>query len=1297
MEGATPHLLTTLVPQIFDNEDPIEGFPGNAILLFTDMQGYSRLCAEMIAENTRAAEDVGDMLNSLAGGLADCVAAHGGSVVAFAGDATLSIWRDADKGAAKKAVAAAKQMAQLAEDAERPMRVLLDFGPITGRYVLAGQHRAPLIDGPLINALAQTGDAVIAGRIGATTAFRELHGGLSGRGTVSEVPRGPNKDDHKTQLSISRSLSPDGLVPPQVAKLIMQADQARDARWVSEFRMANILFVYFGLETAYDDVETLISQASDAINNQNGCVLSVLCDDKGYAVIGAWGLAFNAFEDDAARAISAALEIDRLINSTTQKAGIGLARGEVFAGLIGGTFEKTYTLVGQAVNLASVLSRQSELGIWASAEVAVSAERHFAFDQEKRIIPKGTQKPVTICSKPRAHLRTIDSGAPFVGRQDELSSLLAAIKQEGGATLILEGQAGIGKSKLSSELRHRLTDQKIPWFLAQADSLRRAEPLHVLQPIIFDLLPQGDGLALAREALGENAAFLPLINAVLPEQAEENDIASAIEPGSRGGLARQILAELLSALWPKDQRLLIIDDCHWCDSASWSVLEDFSRRRPDLKLLLQSRPIDRDALTREALSLITAPDVRSFPLGPLDANGTAALAASVIGASDLPKFISEFIHATTEGHPLYTAELARTLVDKAVILVSNGIATSRLDRSALTELALPDGVKGVVAERFARLDPDVQLTAKTAATLGRRFSTQALDEIHPSEQRDLTLDIDTLMSASLVEPIEGEIRFRHAIIQQVAYDLLLRDQRLVLHRAAAEWFTKQAAQYPQKIFAPSMAYHWGQAEVHDQAMSAFAMAADHASATGALGEVAKNLEHALAHAAKAKTPPQSDVLAGWHFKCGKALQQLGFYQNGIARIRETIRRLDRPFPKSAIGLGIRAAQKVVAVRRKPKQGPPIDRDRMLTAASAYHTLAEISYEHDNLPQTLAAMFSGLDIASRAGGDSPAYARLLMASAFVGLSAPLLVDAQKAYREAMAMGARIDEPSLWSWLLFVASNFNFGHGKFVETIDLCWRSIETSQQIGSLKDHLSGIGTLANAYRVEGRIRESAKTDFDMLELAQDRGNLWGEVLARTALIKCHIFLNDYDVLAEEVRRVEAIFDDPLNKSEWSIDNYMTVPLGKAVLAESAGKNEEAFEHFKEMVRCLDQQKSPAIYGLEPTNLALALSQRFSAHAVPAGDLIPEIKKVVRYAKRLSKQYSVGRSKTMLAEGDLAHLQSNQKLAQQRWLSALEEAKIWNVRFDEAEAHRRLGHMDEVERLLSELNIPRPILWTEPTH
>ena len=826
---------------------------GSALL--ADISGFTPLTEALVGSlgPHRGAEELTKLVNGIYTDLVSRVRHFGGSVVCFIGDALIACYAE-DRGL--RALACALQM-------QRAMKRFRAFpAPHGGRVSLAmkaavtvGSMRRFLIGDPeyrqvdvlagetvdrLSEAehMAERGEVVaspeVARRLSADLLVSEWRGafgvveGLRGSVEPEPWPKPPE------------SLTPETL-RPYLHDPVHERVLSGEGDFLAELRPVSVLFLQFaGIDYDADDeagakLDGYTRWVQGVAGRYGGYVLLVTTADKGshlYVVFGA----LEAHEDDRQRAVATAL---RLLEPPAEfgfiiGARIGVSVGRARVGAYGGENRKTYGALGEAVNLAARLMQAAPAGeIRCSEAIYHAAKDRWRFDELPAIQLKGMEQPQRVYRPhSREKARDVAEERGLIGRRSELSAARRALRGARDGTrhgLLLEGEAGIGKSRLTEEIRRIAIGDAFTCLVGEADAIEQHTPYRVWQTILLRLLgiDEAGEPAERRERVIERVKAMdssyveraPLLNDILGLGIPETALTSGYAPGVRQGSLVAFVGELLALQAAEGPLALIVEDAHWLDSLSWDLLVSVCRSLANHPafILLTHRPVS-DPIPGELGTLQGMAGFERLPLGSLSLEETVELVALQIGLTSdaLPRPVVELLGDRAEGNPFFAKELVGALLDRGLIKTDGGMCIVGVDESALRG-SVPDTLEGVVLARLDQLSTEEQLTIKVASVIGRSFLLRTLVEVHPGDSRPegLRAQLARISGRGLTmletEDPEPSYAFQHAVTQDVAYDTLLYEQRRGLHRAVAAWYEAAHAGMLEPHF-PLLAFHWNRAE-----------------------------------------------------------------------------------------------------------------------------------------------------------------------------------------------------------------------------------------------------------------------------------------------------------------------------------------------------------------------------------------------------------------------------------------------------------------------------------------------------
>lgn len=825
-----------------------EAFP--AATLFADISGFTALTERLAARGAAGAEDLTRLLNAYLGRLVELVSASGGDIVKFAGDAILVLWEARDQEDLVERVRRAVECAlgiqaqlhdcAVADDVRLSLKLAVGAGTVAAatlggvfdrwEFLVAGP---PLSQVGAANAYAEPGQTVLSPEAWALAAeFCDGEPLEEGHMRLDRV-RVPLKNRIAPDLNWLPSSAAPGLRAFIPAAIRSRLD-AGQSDWLAELRTVTVIFVNLPdlthrtpLEQAHEIMRTM----QTTLYRYEGSINKLSVDDKGASLIGVMGLPPLAHEDDPARGAHASLAMREALDRMGLRGSIGVTTGLAFCGSVGGPSRREYTVMGDVVNLAARLMQAAKGGILCDRQTATGAAGRLAFEPLEPIMVKGKKEPVAIfrpTARDEAVARAVSRRAgETVGRELELELFDRVIRtlarEREGAILVIEGDAGTGKSRLVEELAARGRKVGAQVLAGAGDSIESTTPYFAWRRIFSGLF----GLDAPSESPEARRARVldmlpddrereeaPLLGAVLPVGWEGSDAEGLASKAGPGAL-HDLLARLLEQAAAREPLVVVVEDAHWLDTGSLALLEIIAERVPGLLLVVVTRPPGVEA-PPELARLAARPGAEVLRLGPLSPEATAEIGRRALGIDELPAPVAAILCSRAEGNPFLAEELALAMRDTGMIIIEDGRCRIARGSGSTRSWRFPNTVQGIITSRIDRLPAAQQMTLKLASVIGRTFALRTLADVYPfPEERPQLAEhfaaLEALDLTSVVRPApELECAFKNAITQEVAYGLLAYEQRRQLHRAVAEWFERERPGDLEPLY-PYLAHHWRRA------------------------------------------------------------------------------------------------------------------------------------------------------------------------------------------------------------------------------------------------------------------------------------------------------------------------------------------------------------------------------------------------------------------------------------------------------------------------------------------------------
>jgi len=907
-----------------------------AAVLFADVSGFTPLTERLSRQGSRGAEELTALMNGYFERMITLLTIVQGDVIKFGGDALFVLFTTREEpldvavrraqyaaNALQEAMAEFHTLTSSAGPVALSMKIAIGAGEVLSfniggiadrwEYVIAGD---PLQQVAEAEKQAKPGDIVLSP---AAQALLDR----------PPAPR-PRPLPAQTDVLVPDLMQIAPVLRCYTPRTVQAALQAESHTWLGALRPMSVIFLKVaGLDYAAPAVparlQTLLRAVQTTVYRYEGIIARVAVDDKGTTLLILFGAPPFAHEDDAPRAVCCALELQEQTGAGSLrrlglKFAIGITTGRVFAGPVGSPTRREYTVMGDTVNLAArLMSKAAGDGILCDTATYQQSRSQVLFETLEPVELKGKSTPVPIFRPLRDHgaqgqadlFQGSTPATALAGRQAEVAqigTLLDQLAAGTGHVLIIEGEAGIGKSRLLRELVRLARARNLTGLIGEGNGIEQQTAYRAWRDIFtryfeLDTLPdratqQEQVRRIVQQVAPDHSERLPLLNDLLPLEFPANALTNSLDPALRQQNLLLLLQALLRNRANVRPLILVLEDAHWLDSLSWELVVQLARQflvsEMPLLLLLVTRPLDEQPLARgHAATLRALEKTTVLRLAALQPEETLHLLTARLNldAAGIPPELADLVHQHAGGNPFFAEELIAALREQGSIdVVPDPTAPYGLrcifhgdPGQALQEL--PTSVQQLVLARLDRLPADQQITLKVAAVIGRIFGylllRDLLQEHRPLGDERLQRYLEDLVSREITllhHPVPDLAHmFKHVITQEATYQALLFEQRRTLHRAVAEWYETRfaaarayGAEEPQSSalspYYELLAYHYRHAEDDAKEREYAWLAGEQAAARYANTEAIQYLTRALE-----LTPP--DDTAG-HYALRLAREQV---------------------------------------------------------------------------------------------------------------------------------------------------------------------------------------------------------------------------------------------------------------------------------------------------------------------------------------------------------------------------------------------------------------------------------------
>jgi class 3 adenylate cyclase/tetratricopeptide (TPR) repeat protein len=1088
-------------------------------LLFLDVSGFTALSERLAKRGPVGAEQLTTVMDTVFGTMIDLAATRGGRLLSFGGDALLLLFSGADH--AMQATSAGVELrASLASVTSQPtpagrVNARVSMGVHSGQvhlFLVGGSHRELVVSGPAATAVARleaaaqagqimvsdaTADALPPGSVGSTTG--------TGRPLRWRHPRAPASGAVRSMATLPTWVTeqPETFVPTALRRLLAAGDPDFEHRTVgiSFVRYAGMdrALTQEGPEAASAALHELVLTAQQAADEHEVTFLATdLAPDGGKVIIVA-GFP-SADVDDVGRLLRVTRRtvLATYCGTGPLSASAGVNRGHVFAGAVGSRTHAALTVMGDTVNLAARVMGVAGPGeVLATTAALEAANTVFETTALAPFLVKGKRYPVTAYDVgPPAGRRDTGAAAtlPFVGRAEELATVVGALeraKDGQGCVVTITGDTGIGKTRLATEALAKSGLK--PAVVLHPEPYGAAIPYRMWREPLRDVLGlsgvERDGLGAAlHDAITRHhpdlLGWLPLLGDVLGIPTVGSRQVDELDPKFRPARTADVVLEVLSRLAPAPL-VVLAEDAHWADDAGGGLLARLERAvetgTHNVALVVSRRPTEGGFVPSSSTAI---------DLAPLPEHAVKDLVARAMQAVPLLPSVVHAVMSRVAGNPLFLEETLRTL------------------RESGSLEALPDSLDALMSARLDALALPARRLARLASVLGTSFEAGLLIDIAGQAGVGVPTEDPAIVLADVCDPMDGHLRFRHALLHDAAYRGMPFQRRRELHLIAARVLLRRHVEDPKSV-ADELALHYALGGDVRRTWQWACLAADRANLRYANVEAAQHYRRALEACRRLPDVQATERRRVWT-ALGDVLTRDGRFPEALAAYRAALAFATEPVDQAVV-LAMTARARERAGRYVAAHRDLTKAERLLVAhpgergsANGVDPLSRVQamrstvrLAQGQLRQAEAAAAQAVATAE-AAGDEIALARALnvlgSAMAMQGRpgAAPPLRRASEIYERH---GHRADQAAITGNLGALA----WYDGDWEEARRLYERAANAGERAGDLVPAALAAANLGELLVAQGRFAEAVPILRQTLAFMSAAGYLDGIALATAQL------------------------------------------------------------------------------------------------------------------------------------------------------------------------------------------------------
>jgi class 3 adenylate cyclase/tetratricopeptide (TPR) repeat protein len=1281
----------------------VEHFQG--ALLFADISGFTPLTERLAAEGKEGVEKLTVFLNKFFGKLVSIVHDNGGDIVKYAGDAILAQWPTQHDmfTMAMMACQCALALQKTLHQFPVPGGVLtlhcgVAMGEMIGIYVGGVNNRMEyLIDGKPLKEVsacekdANSGEVYIAHNVHQLIkdriTAREVEGKQNMLLEAIEKPMDVVALADKLPLLMDMSNNLKGFLWGAVLQQL-NFSKTGQISYMGELRTVTTVFVNLSMNYKGEDDVPQLQSAMTAIQNKldrfEGTLRQFMVDDKGTVLIAVWGLPPLSHENDPERAIEAAMDMVTPLLDMGVQPSIGVTTGRVFAGDVGSDARREYAVVGDVVNLSARLMAASQQGILCDEATYEAAKNGIEFQPLEPIMVKGKKDPIPIFKPLRARSNKgrgkvevrvqLPGSDQLVGRRKEIAAFREILGQLDKATadspsicLMLQGDAGIGKSRLVEELRKMAGTTRVI-LEGEATEMECNHGYYTWKDMMQQEVMKVVSFGGLQQEFGPHVDVLNMVFDSL--KLPVNQKTQAMSGQARAEQLHKTMLRMLRKIAPP-RSILILESAQWLDSASWSLLYAVCARLKGLLIVVSRRPQQDNPLEFYQISNILG-TTRVMHVEPLtDEEETAKLVRLVSGVSNIPKSITSQIHKKAQGNPFVTQEMVVSLMELSYI-EDGAIKVDEALR--FVKESMPRTVQALVSSKIDRLTADQQMILKFASVIGMTFTVDFLAKLMPAEMSRSLLENDlTFLSQTRVVRMHSPApmlaySFISSFVHDVVYGMMLFAQKRKLHSAIAKMTEEEHG--GTRSFYPLLAMHFKNAEQNDSAYQYYVKSGNSTMDEFANKEASGFYEEALELVAKTESKGSLDHIS-LQRKLGLVYYRLGQFDKASSNLVNGLEMLKIYIPKDLTSAGASTANagklKLAADAKAVLKG--LDWAAKREATLLLVTLARVLFYELRRSAAHYCVLIAVKVAKgNAQLSEEVYPMAILTYAATGQA--------KEVEQFISAGSGSRTGTVKMLTDLAAGMFYSGVGRW-DDAELSFRSCQQlADDMGDKRSFEESLVFRATACFLKGDIEGSVRFNEDALESARARGDIQMQIMVLASQTRNLHTMGKFikaEALLSELRT--AFGSVPYTDVSLRVNYYALISLSSA----RAGKFDEVLDSLRKLLALVEKAEPTthftvfAYTALPQVHMRIMAAHREGKVSMDLlkdldlskSRLMTLVDRCLLLLKQFSGVFAIAKPRLALWKGVVSYSMGKPKDAEKNYKEALEEAKTLGMTYDQA--------------------------------